>query len=144
MAVILKEVIINLPVEPVFAFVAETPNLVEVWPSLIEVKDWKRGNDGLAEFGFVYQVAGFRYRGLNRDIEFVQNRKIVTNSSGGMEAVVSWEFEPHPMGTKVVFTGDYTVEIPLIGRVISERIAALNGLEVESMLLNMKKKLEAQ
>ena len=61
-----------------------------------------------------------------------------------MEAVVTWEFEPHDMGTRVVFTGDYNVEIPLIGRVISERIAALNGLEIESLLINMKKKLEAQ
>jgi hypothetical protein len=141
-AVITEEMDINVPVERVFAFVAETPKLVEVWPSLMEIRDWHRGEDGKAEFGFMYQVAGFRYRGINRDLEFIQNKKIVTQATGGMDATITWEFEPTPYGTHVTFTGDYRVEIPIIGKIVSERIAALNGLEVGQMLRNLKNKLE--
>jgi hypothetical protein len=144
MAVISKEIVVNTPVETVFNFVADTPKLVDVWPSLAAIRDWKRDENGLGEFRFEYHIAGFRYKGVNRDYEYIQNQKIVTESKGGMDAVVTWEFEPHPQGTRIVFTGDYRVEIPLIGGVISDRVAALNGLEIESLLKNLKLKLESQ
>jgi ribosome-associated toxin RatA of RatAB toxin-antitoxin module len=144
MAIISEEIIINLPVSDVFEFVAETPKLVEVWPSLTAIRDWKRDENGLSEFTFEYQIIGFKYSGRNKDIEYIPNKKIVTESQSGMEALLTWEFEVHPSGTLVRFTGDYNVEIPLIGKVVSDRVAALNGLEVGALLKNMKMKLERE
>ena len=106
MSQISKDMIINVPAEKVFAFVSNTPNLVEVWPSLVDISDWKRDDQGLGEFRHIYQMAGFRYSGTNRDIEFIQDKKIVTESKGGLDALVTWEFEPVEGGTKVTFTGD--------------------------------------
>ena len=142
MAEIQKQITINVPASEVFKFVSVTPNLVEVWPSLENVTDWHRDEDGLASFGFTYQMAGFRFSGKNRDVEYIRARKIVTVSEGGMQARVTWEFEPVEDGTHVTFTGDYTVSLPLFGKAISGRIAALNAIEVESLLKNMKNKLE--
>ncbi|MEN8241277.1 MAG: SRPBCC family protein, partial [Chloroflexota bacterium] len=142
MAIISEEIVINVPVSDVFEFVAETPRLVEVWPSLTAIKDWERDESGLCEFIFEYQVVGFKFKGKNRDIEFVPNKKIVTESGGGMEALLTWDFEEHPRGALVRFTGDYKIEIPLIGKVVSERVAMLNGLEVGALLKNLKTKLE--
>lgn len=144
MAEFSEEILINVPVGRVFDFVAETPKLVEVWPSLTAVRDWKRDENGLSEFDFEYQIIGFKYRGRNRDIEFVKDQKIVTQSIEGMDALLTWEFEPHPSGTRVVFTGDYNVEIPLIGKIVSGRVAALNGLEVAALLKNLKSRLESE
>ena len=121
---------------------AHTPNLVEVWPSLIEVGNWSRDEEGIGEFSYVYQMAGFKFKGSNRDSEFVRNKRIVTESTGGMDAVVQWDFEPVDGGTHVIFNGDYSVSIPLIGQAVSDRIAALNAIEIESLLHNMKDKLE--
>ena len=144
MSAIIKEVTINLPVEEVFSFVAYTPNLVEVWPSLVEVRDWQRSEDGISEFTYTYQMAGFKFKGGNRDSEFIPNQSIVTESTGGMEAVIRWNFEQVDGGTHVTFTGDYNVSIPLVGKAISDRIAALNGIEIDALLHNMKIKLESE
>jgi carbon monoxide dehydrogenase subunit G len=142
MSKITKEIDINVPVSKVFQFVANTPNLVEVWPSLIHIGEWRRDENGLGEFTFTYQMAGFKYSGRNRDLEFVPNQRIVTESKGGMEALVTWEFEPNGDNTRVTFTGDYNVSIPLVGNLIADRIAALNAIEVGTLLANIKKKLE--
>ena len=142
MSIIQKEININAPAEKVFDFVAETPNLIEVWPSLIHIGEWKRDENGFGEFTFTYQMAGFKYSGRNKDLEFIPGKRIVTESKGGMDALVTWDFEPVDDGTKVTFTGDYTVAIPLVGKVIADRIAALNAIEVEVLLQNLKKKME--
>ena len=142
MSKITKEIDMNVPVSKVFQFVANTPNLVEVWPSLIHIGEWRRDENGLGEFTFTYQMAGFKYSGRNRDLEFVPNQRIVTESKGGMEALVTWEFEPNGDKTRVTFTGDYNVSIPLVGNLIADRIAALNAIEVGTLLANIKKKLE--
>lgn len=142
MAVIQREITINTPVERAFEFVAETPNLVDVWPSLIHIGEWSRDEKGFGSFTYTYQMAGFKYSGTNRDVEYIPNRKIMTKSEGGMAALITWEFEAHPDGVHITFTGDYDVNIPLVGKVIADRIASLNAVEVEVLLQNMKKKLE--
>lgn len=143
MSAIQKEITIHVPVEKVFDFVAHTPNLVKVWPSLIHVGNWRRDENGIGEFTYVYQMAGFKFKGANRDTEFIPNQRIVTESTGGMDAVVSWNFEPVAEGTHVTFEGDYNVSIPLVGKSISDRIAALNAIEIDALLHNMKALLEA-
>ncbi|MBE0586147.1 MAG: SRPBCC family protein [Desulfofustis sp.] len=142
MSEIKQEIVMNVPAEKVFQFVAETPNLVEVWPSLIYIGEWSRDENGFGEFKFTYQMAGFKYSGRNKDLEFVPGKRIVTESKGGMDALVTWEFEPFDGGTRVLFTGDYTVSIPMVGKLISDRIAALNAIEVGILLQNIKKKME--
>ncbi|MFN2146125.1 MAG: SRPBCC family protein [Anaerolineales bacterium] len=142
MSVIQREIIINTPVERAFQFVSDTPNLVEVWPSLSHIGDFSRDERGMGSFTYTYQMAGFKYSGTNRDVEYIPNKKIVTKSEGGMAATVTWEFEPVPDGVHITFTGDYDVNIPLVGKVISDRIAALNAVEVGILLQNMKDKLE--
>ena len=142
MSAIQKEIIINTPVEQAFEFVADTPNLVEVWPSLIHIGEWGRDEKGMGSFTYTYQMAGFKYSGTNRDVEFIKNSKIVTKSEGGMAATITWQFDPMPEGVKVTFVGDYDVNIPLVGKVIADRIASLNAVEVEVLLQNMKEKLE--
>lgn len=142
MSVIQREITINAPVESAFQFVSDTPNLVEVWPSLVHIGEYQRDAKGIGSFTYTYQMAGFKYSGTNRDVEYIPNRKIKTKSEGGMAATVTWEFEPVPDGVHITFTGDYDVNIPLVGKIIADRIASLNGVEVEVMLHNIKAKLE--
>lgn len=59
-----KSVLIDAPVEKVFAYYAETENLPEVWPSLLEVRNIQRGPEGRVErFTWVYKMAGMRFEG---------------------------------------------------------------------------------
>jgi uncharacterized protein YndB with AHSA1/START domain len=46
-----KTIAINAPIEKVFAYVDEPANLLEVWPSLVDVKDVERLPSGGSSAG---------------------------------------------------------------------------------------------
>lgn len=133
---------IDAPVEKVFDYVSDTPKLSEIWPNLVSVRNWQRGEDGLASFEYSYRMAGFDFAGTNKDLVFEKNKRIVTQSSGGIQSTISWEFEPTDEGTKVIFSAEYVADIPLVGKVIENRLYAVNEIEIGALLRNLKAKME--
>lgn len=142
MASVKRQIFIDVPLEAVFAFVADTPKLVGVWPGLLAVRNWSRDENGLASFDFEYQMAGFKFSGQNRDAEYVHNQRIVTKSTSGLENTITWEFFREEEGTRVNFEGEYRVPIPLLGRIAENIIVSLNELDVDVLLTNLKRQLE--
>jgi hypothetical protein len=53
MAKLVKSIVIQAPVEQVFAYMSEPNNQVEIWPSIVEVSDVKRLPDGGYTHGWV-------------------------------------------------------------------------------------------
>jgi carbon monoxide dehydrogenase subunit G len=133
---------INAPVEKVFNYVSDTPKLSEIWPNLVSVRNWQRGEDGLASFDYSYRMAGFNFAGKNRDLVFEKNKRIVTQSEGGIQSTISWGFEPEGEITRVNVSATYSAEIPLVGKVIENRLYAINEIEIEALLKNLKAKME--
>ena len=130
MAVLQKEIFINAAPEKVFAFVADTPKLAEVWPSLRIVKSWERDEQGLAKFEFEYLMAGMTFRGTNVDLEYVPNQKIVTQSTSGLDSTITWLFAPQDAGTLVTFISEYKVPIPVIGGLAENVIVNMNNMDI--------------
>lgn len=89
MAKVEKTITINAPVEKVFAFVDEPANLLEVWPSLVEVKDVERLPSGGSKFRWTYKMAGVRVEGTAEATEYVVNRRIVSESKGGVSSTIT-------------------------------------------------------
>ena len=143
MAVLKKEIFIKAPVEEIFEFVADTPKLAEVWPSLRIVKSWERDEQGLAKFEFEYLMAGMTFRGTNVDLEYVPNQKIVTQSTTGLDSTITWEFASQPDGTQVAFSAEYKVPIPLIGPMAENVIVSMNNMDIELLLSTLKRRLES-
>ena len=143
MAVLQKEILIKAPIEEVFEFVADTPKLAEVWPSLRIVKSWERDEQGLAKFDFEYLMAGMTFRGTNVDLEFVPNEKIVTQSTTGLDSTITWHFSPQPEGTLVTFMGEYKVPVPLVGPMAENVIVSMNNMDIELLLSTLKRRLES-
>jgi carbon monoxide dehydrogenase subunit G len=143
MAVLQKEILIQAPIEEVFEFVADTPKLAEVWPSLRIVKSWERDEQGLAKFDFEYLMAGMTFRGTNVDLEYVPNEKIVTQSTTGLDSTITWHFSPQPEGTLVTFSGEYKVPVPLIGPMAENVIVSMNNMDIELLLSTLKRRLES-
>ena len=143
MARLEKSIYIKAPVEKVFGYIDGATNLPEIWPSLIEVKDVQRLPNGGHSDRFVYKMAGIRLEGTSEDIEYIANQRIVTKTKGGAESTQTWLFEPEAGGTKVTFKVEYSVPIPVLGKLAEAVIVKMNQHEGDLLLANLKARMEA-
>ena len=143
MAKLEKTITINAPVEKVFSYIDGGTNLPEIWPSLVEVKDVQRLPNGGHSDRFVYKMAGIRLEGTSEDVEYIPNQRIVTKTTGGAESTQTWLFQPEAGGTKVTFKVEYTVPIPVLGKLAEAIIVKMNDREGDLILANLKARMEA-
>jgi uncharacterized membrane protein len=142
MAKITKSVTINAPVEKVFAFMSQPTNLPEVWPSMVEIKNVQPSPAGGYNFGWVYKMAGVRFDGASETTESITNQLVVTKSTKGIESTFVWMYESKDNGTKVTVEVEYSVPIPLLGKLAEAFIVKQNEHEADAMLANLKARME--
>jgi uncharacterized membrane protein len=130
-------------VEKVFGYVNQPTNLPQIWPSMVEVKDVQRLPNGGTSFQWVYKMAGMRFEGTTKDTEYVPNQRVVSKSTGGIESTFIWTFQPEDGGTKLTVEVEYTVPIPLLGKVAEAFIVRQNERELDLILANLKARMEA-
>jgi len=143
MATIKKSIKINAPVEKVFEYANKPENLPEIWPSMIEAKDIQPLPNGGYKFRWVYKMAGMRFNGTSVDTEVVPNERTVTQSTGGIESTITWVFEPEDGGTKVTSLAEYKIPVPLLGKIAEAIIVKMNENEGDTIMANLKARMEA-
>jgi uncharacterized protein YndB with AHSA1/START domain len=143
MAKVEKSIVISAPVEEVFAYVQEPENLLSFWPGLMEVKDVAQLPNGGTRFTWVTKMAGMRFQGSSEDIEVVANQRVVNRTTGGIDSTITWTYQPEDGRTKVIYEVDYTVPIPLLGKLAEAVLLKQNENEAQSMLANLKARMEA-
>jgi uncharacterized membrane protein len=137
-----KSITINAPVEKVFDYINNQTNLPEIWPSLIEVTDMKPLPNGGWSNRWKYKMAGIHLSGTSEDIEHVANQRIVSKTKGGTDSIQTWTFQPADGGTKVTFAVEYTVPIPVLGKLAEAVIVKMNEQEGKTILENLKAIME--
>jgi uncharacterized membrane protein len=142
MAEIRRSISINAPVEKVFAHIDNPNNLPVVWPSLVEVKDIEELPTGGKKYNWVYKMAGVNLEGITETTEYVTNQRIVTNIYGGVDSTFVWEFLPEEEGTKLNLTVEYSVPVPVLGKLAEGLIVKLNEREADTLVANLKDRLE--
>jgi uncharacterized membrane protein len=142
MAKVIKSVSIDAPVEKGFEYASVPANLPEFWPSLVEVKDVQPLPSGGHKYGWVYKMAGMRFDGSTEDKEFIANQRVVAHTKGGIESTIVWSYEGEGGGTKVTLEAEYTVPVPLLGRLAEPFIVRQNQHEAELLLANLKARME--
>ena len=143
MAIVNKSITINAPIEKVFKYTTEQTNLPEIWPSLIENKVVERLPNGGTKAQFVYKMAGMRFEGISTDTEFIPNQRVVSKTEEVVESEITWEFQSEGEATNVAFRAEYTVPIPLLGKLAEAFIVKQNENEAETILANLKARMEA-
>lgn len=138
MARVKKTVTVNAPVGEVFDYINDPTNLPEVWPNLLEVKDVKSLPNGGNSSRFVYEMAGVRIKGSGVDVECIANQRIVNKTQGGVESTMTWLFRPVAGGTEVTLDAEYTVPIPLAGRLAAAIIARINEKDIVYLMNSIK------
>lgn len=144
MATLTRSLIMKAPVEKIFAFMDDPFNLLGgVWPSLNEVKNVEKLPNGGVCYQYSLKVLGMTIAGTSEDIEHVPNVRTVSKSTGGMDSVATVSFAPGGQGTLVTITYEFTVPVPLVGKLAETVAVKMNEKEVETMLANIKAKMEA-
>jgi len=142
MAKLTKSITINAPVEKVFGYVSDSTNLPEIWPSLLEMKDVKHLPDGKTTDSWTYKMAGIQLKGTTVT-EYVENKSIISKTEGGVKSTQIWTFAPEDGGTKATFEVEYTVPIPVIGKLAEAIVVKMNDHEGDAILANLKSRMEA-
>lgn len=143
MAKIKKTITINAPVEKVFDYASEPTNLPEFWPSMVETKDIKKVHGSVGDtFSWVYKMAGMRFEGTSEVVESIANERRVTKSSGSIPNMFTWTYQPEQAGTKLTLEIEYTVPVPLLGKLAEAFIVKMNEREADALLANLKARME--
>ncbi len=143
MAEIKRSISIDAPVEKVFAHIDNPSNLPVVWPSLVEVKDIEELPTGGKKYNWVYKMAGVRLEGTTETTDYVANQRLVTNVYGGVDSTFVWEFLPEGDGTKLNLSIEYIVPVPVLGKLAEGLIVKLNEREADTLVANLRDRLEA-
>jgi uncharacterized membrane protein len=142
MAKIEKTIFIQAPLGAVFAFMAEPNNLLEIWPSLMEVENVKPLPNGGFCYDWTYKMAGMRFEGQAEWTEFVKNQRIVYKNEGGIPSTFVWIYQPEEGGTRVSVGVDYTIPGAVLGKLAEPIIHKMNEHEGETILANLKARME--
>ncbi len=137
-----RSILINAPVNEVFAYIADPTNCPAWVPGMVSVRD-VAGTDVGKIFRWTYKMAGISFDGRSTIMEHISNEKIVVVSQGGIISVWTYNFRAEGEGTRVGAIVVYTIPIPVVGKVIQELILGKNEREADLALAKLKEILEA-
>ncbi|MFZ2178021.1 MAG: SRPBCC family protein [Rhodococcus sp. (in: high G+C Gram-positive bacteria)] len=101
--------------EAVFDRIAD-PAVVPAGITLQTVNESSHGVGNVYEW--TYRLAGMPFRGVTVHTEYVPHRRFVSKNLGLVAATVVFTVEPEDGGTRLTREMDFTVRLPLLGRLL--------------------------
>jgi carbon monoxide dehydrogenase subunit G len=143
METVKNSVTIKAPVEKVFQYIDDPQNDPEWMINMIEVHD-VGGPSGMGRhFHWTFKMAGIPLKGKSTTIEHVPNRRTVTESKGQISSTWAADVEPAGDGTKLTMKVDYTIPIPVLGKLAEHLVRGQNERNLKSSMTTIKEILEA-
>jgi hypothetical protein len=90
-----------------------------------------------------YKMAGMTFNGHTDTIEFVPNKRVVTENKEGIPSTFFWDYSAKDGGTTIVVVVEYTVPVPVLGKLAEKVIVRMNENEMDTLLANLKAVMEA-
>ena len=87
-------------------------------------------------------MAGILLRGQSVVVEFVPNERAVHQNIGAIPSTWTYTVEPHDEGTTLTIEADYTIPVPVLGKMAEHVAARRNARDLEAALLDIKETLE--
>jgi uncharacterized protein YndB with AHSA1/START domain len=142
MVTIERSVTIDAPPEKVFGYFEDPKHFLEIMPGMVEVKDIEKLPTGGYRYHWLYKMAGVPFEGETETTKFVPNELIVDRSKGQIDSTFDWKFHAENGGTHVKLAVGYEVPKPLFGKFAERFILKLNEREAETVLANLKDRIE--
>ena len=137
-----KSIIINAQPEKVFEYIDDPMNNPEWMIGMVEVHEVE-GLPGVGRhFHWTFKMVGIPLKGQSTTIEHVPNRRIVTESQGGVSSTWAADVEPEGEGTKLTMNVEYAIPIPVLGKLAEHLISKQNQRNLESSMENIQHMLE--
>ncbi len=140
---IIKSIDIDASVDRVFDYLTHPENFLAIWPSMVEIKNVERRDDGWHSFDWTYRMAGMRFHGHAKTVRVEKNAYIELKNETGIPSVFRYTYKPHGKGVmRLTEEVEYTIPTPLLGRLAEAAIAKMNEHELDLVLKNLKAAVE--
>jgi uncharacterized membrane protein len=141
MAKVKRSIIVNAPVEKVYNYLADQKSQPDWLPSMVEV--WDTSDPKVGEsFKWKYKMAGVLLEGETTVVELVPNKRIGTQSKGAVASDWLFVLEAKDGGVEVELNLEYTIPIPVLGKVAERIVLKRNEREADLAMENIKTILE--
>jgi len=138
-----ESIVVDAPVEDVFAFMDDPENHLTVTPSLADVRNVERLDDGGKRLDHTFRMAGISLDGELEEIERATDDRILFAMRGQLSGEIELTFEPVDGGTRLTYTGRYDLPGQVLGRVARPFVRRYNERELSTTLANVKTHIEA-
>ena len=142
MAKVERSITINSPVEKVFNYLADPMAQLEWLPGIMEIKDVSGSGVG-QHFRWTYKMAGVMLKGETTVTEHIPNERRVTQSKGGVTSTWIVNLETHDGGTMMKLNIEYTIPIPVLGKIAEKIVLKRNEREADLAMSNIKENMES-
>jgi predicted GNAT family acetyltransferase len=85
---------------------------------------------------------GIPLKGESEVTEYVTNQRYVEKSKGGIDSTWTWTFKPEAQRTLLNLVIEYTIPIPVLGKIGERLVMRQNEREADVALAYVKDKLE--
>ncbi len=133
-----EAVTVFAPAEKVFNYLCKPGNLIEIWPSLVEVTDIQSLPNGRYSGRWKYKLAGRLFRGTAEYTEIIPHKSIIIETRGGVRSTLTCKLRTRDNRTRVTFTIEYSIPVPLLGRLAETMIAKMTEQEMVLIMSNLR------
>lgn len=133
---------IHSSVAKIFAYLDEPMNLPEWMPGMVEVRN-VIGKGAGQQYEGSYKMGGVVFHGQSTVIEYALNDYAVHQSIGGINSTWGFRLEPSEHGTRLTLDAEYSIPIPIVGRLAERILLRRNEREFHLALENVKELMEA-
>ena len=141
MAKIEKTIAVNVPTGKVFSYVANPMNQLEWLPSITDVRDVTGQGKG-QRFAWTYKMIGMPLKGQTEVTEIVENQRLVLKTTGAIASTWTWAFAGDANRTRLNLVVEYTVPVPVLGKMAELLVLRQNEREADLGMANIKARLE--
>ena len=133
---------ISAPVDKVFAYLSDPRNSTEWFVGMTE--STHVSGSGVGQHSrWTYTMIGIPFQGDSKLTEHVPNQRLVYEQTGGITSIMTFTFAPHEGGTKLGLDMDYTIPVPVLGKLAEKVVFKRNQREAQMSMENIKERSEA-
>lgn len=137
-----KSITINAPVEKVFEYISNPENMLEWQSNVTGIRNVTGHGEGQT-WTWDYKMMGLHFTGMAKVTRSRLNFERRVESKGGIEAKWLWEFRPVNGVTQLRWVTDYTIPVPVLGKVGELFILRRNERVARFAMTNIKRRMEA-
>ncbi|MFC2034459.1 SRPBCC family protein [Chloroflexota bacterium] len=136
-----RDILINALIEKVFTYLDDPVNLMESQPGVTDIRNINGRGIGQT-WEWDYKMMGIPFKGKAEITRLTLNTELTIKTTGGISSVWAWRFKRHDEGTLLSLEIEYTIPVPVLGKVGELLITQRNERVADMAMLNIKERLE--